>query len=202
MSKVLITGANGFIGQHIVAQLLEKKYIVVGTVRSPEKGAKLISRFNNDHLLYEIIANLDAEGGFDSVLQNHPDIKTLIHVASPFRFDYENPESDILIPAVEGTKNLLKAIFKYGPQIERVVITSSDAAASSTSEDPPSVLDETVWNTSTYEEAKSNNFSAYLASNLWQRSMLGTFTMKQSQISSCLLFYLHILLVHSFLRKT
>jgi len=35
---VLVTGANGFIGAHVVSQLLKNNYLVRGTVRSQSKA--------------------------------------------------------------------------------------------------------------------------------------------------------------------
>lgn len=35
-SRILVTGANGYIGSHVVDKLLEKGYVVRGTVRSPK----------------------------------------------------------------------------------------------------------------------------------------------------------------------
>jgi nucleoside-diphosphate-sugar epimerase len=35
-SRVLVTGANGYIASHVVDQLLGPGYIVRGTVRSPK----------------------------------------------------------------------------------------------------------------------------------------------------------------------
>lgn len=44
-SKVLVTGANGFIAIWVVDTLLEKGYSVRGTVRSTEKGKHLEKTF-------------------------------------------------------------------------------------------------------------------------------------------------------------
>ena len=44
-SKVLVSGANGFIAIWVVRTLLEKGYIVHGTVRSQEKGNHLKTVF-------------------------------------------------------------------------------------------------------------------------------------------------------------
>ena len=33
-SKILVTGANGFIGAHIITQLINENYDVIGTVRT------------------------------------------------------------------------------------------------------------------------------------------------------------------------
>lgn len=40
-STILVTGANGYIAAWIVRTLLDKGYIVKGTVRSEDKGKRL-----------------------------------------------------------------------------------------------------------------------------------------------------------------
>ena len=47
-SKVLVTGANGYIGMWTVHSLLEKGYFVRAAVRSPEKGQHLLNYFKKD----------------------------------------------------------------------------------------------------------------------------------------------------------
>ena len=37
---VLVSGATGFLGLHIVIQLLEQGYLVRGTLRSPERAKR------------------------------------------------------------------------------------------------------------------------------------------------------------------
>lgn len=51
-SKVLVSGANGFIAIWVVRSLLEKGYAVRGTVRSAEKGEhlkKLFAQYGDKH---------------------------------------------------------------------------------------------------------------------------------------------------------
>lgn len=54
-SKVLVTGANGFIAAWVVRTLLEKGYAVRGTVRSEEKGEPLKKIFADYKDKFEIV---------------------------------------------------------------------------------------------------------------------------------------------------
>lgn len=162
-ATVFITGSSGFIAQNIVKLLILKGYNIVGTVRSVEKGEILKKSLGSDKFNYEIVPDIGTEGAFDLVLQNHPEITILLHTASPFFYDTTDPERDLIVPAIRGTSNILNAIKRYGPQIERVVITSSDAAIYSAEDEQNSDLsfDETKWNGISYEDATKDPISAY-----------------------------------------
>ncbi|KAJ8143556.1 hypothetical protein OY671_003314 [Metschnikowia pulcherrima] len=127
-TSVFVSGATGFIAQHIVQLLLSEGYSVVGTVRSAEKGDHLTKLFNSDKFSYEIVPDVEPVGAFDEALKKHPEVTVFLHTASPFHFKATNVEEELLKPAVNGTKNALSAIKKYGPQITKVVVTSSYAA--------------------------------------------------------------------------
>ncbi|KAK6455332.1 protein induced by osmotic stress [Scheffersomyces xylosifermentans] len=164
-TTVFVSGANGFIAQHTVQQLLQSGYKVIGSVRSAEKGEKLKKVLNSDKFSYVIIPNIADVGAFDKVLKENKDITVFLHIASPFRFNIESTEKDILIPAIEGTRNVLTSIKENAPQITRVVVTSSDAAARENDDKNPNLtLDENSWNNATYDEAKKDPVSAYLGS--------------------------------------
>ncbi|KAG2732251.1 hypothetical protein G9P44_004668 [Scheffersomyces stipitis] len=164
MSKVFITGASGFIAQHIVKLFIDNGYSVIGTVRSIEKGEALKTNLNvGDRFQYEIVAEISSPDAFDEALAKHSGVKYLLHTASPFFYDSTDPEHDLVIPAINGTKNVLNAIKKFRPEIEKVIITSSDAAIySSVDEQNPALsFDETSWNNITYEEAIKDPIAAY-----------------------------------------
>lgn len=164
MSTIFVTGANGFIAQHTVVQLLNKGYKVIGSVRSASKGQVLKDLLKNDKFSFVVIPNMGEVGSFDSVLQENQDVTGILHIASPFKFNVESPEKDILIPAIEGVKTLYDSIVKYAPQVTRVVYTSSDAAARFDLDSPETTIDENVWSPLTYEESKNDKVQAYLAS--------------------------------------
>lgn len=128
MTKVLVTGASGFVAAHTVLQLLDKGYLVVGTVRSKLKGETLARQINNDSFSFEVVPKIEEKGSLDEFVAHHSDAKVLIHIALPFRFDITDIAQDLLIPAVEGTRNALLAAQNYGENIETVVITLSHAA--------------------------------------------------------------------------
>ncbi|KAG8928937.1 methylglyoxal reductase (NADPH-dependent) gre2 [Tulasnella sp. 418] len=63
-SKVLVTGASGFIAVWIVKTLLERGYSVVGTVRSEGKGDYLKTLFkeHGDKFSYTIVEDIEKAG--------------------------------------------------------------------------------------------------------------------------------------------
>ncbi|KAG7192130.1 methylglyoxal reductase (NADPH-dependent) gre2 [Scheffersomyces spartinae] len=165
-TTVFVSGATGFIAQHIIKLLLEKGYHVVGTVRSTEKGDSLKASLNSDNFSYEIVPDIGVEGAFDEALKKHPEVTVFLHTASPFHFKTTDPEKDLLLPAINGTKNALSSIKKYGPQITNVVVTSSYAAISTAEmeNDPSHTNNEDSWNTVSWEQAISNPVHGYRGS--------------------------------------
>jgi nucleoside-diphosphate-sugar epimerase len=53
--KVLVSGANGFLGCYIVRNLLERGYFVRGTVRSAKKGNHLTGLFQQYGHKFELV---------------------------------------------------------------------------------------------------------------------------------------------------
>lgn len=165
-ASVFISGATGFIAQHIDKLLLEKGYKVVGTVRSEAKGEHLSKLLNSSNFTYEVVPDVEKAGAFDEALKKHPEVTVFLHTASPFHFKATDIEEELLKPAVNGTKNALQAIKKYGPQIKNVVVTSSYAAIGTAAKelDPSEIVTEETWNQITWEEAKKDPISGYRGS--------------------------------------
>jgi len=126
--KVLVTGISGYLGQHVAAELLRQGYQVVGSVRSIKKSestATTLARVVDvDKLSFVEADLLNSEGWSNAV--NGCDF--VIHVASPFVVAEPKNESDLITPAVEGTKNVVEAAKKAG--VKRLVLTSSVVAIS------------------------------------------------------------------------
>jgi len=123
---VAVTGVTGYVASELVKQLLAKGYRVRGTVRSlsnPAKYGFLKSFPNAEHLeLHE--ADLTILGTFDKVFNG---VECVFHTASPYKMDVEDPQRDLVDPALNGTLNVLSSIEK-SKSVKTVVLTSSTAA--------------------------------------------------------------------------
>ncbi|MCX7784898.1 MAG: NAD(P)-dependent oxidoreductase [candidate division WOR-3 bacterium] len=117
MAKVLVTGANGFIGSHIVEGLLEKKYQVRALVR---KSANL--QWIKDlpiEIFYGAISN------YTDLLKAVTDIDFVIHCAGATK---GITEKDYTTANVIGTQNLLKACLEYNQTLKRFIFISTISA--------------------------------------------------------------------------
>ncbi|KAJ5501246.1 NAD-dependent epimerase/dehydratase [Penicillium expansum] len=159
MVKVLLTGGSGFIAAHIVDILLQHGFDTVVTVRSEEKGKRIIEAHpdvSNEKLSYVIVKDVSQDGAFDEAVKSNPPFDYVLHTASPFHFNVQDPVKDFLDPAIKGTTGILKAIKEYAPTVKRVVITSSFAAMVN-GKQHPKVYSEKEWNPLTWEEAMDHS---------------------------------------------
>lgn len=171
-TTVFVTGATGFIAQHIVIELLKNGYKVIGTVRSESKGDSLISNLkqynipNQENFKYEIVADISKPDAFDNALKSNQDISVFIHTASPFHFKAKDIKKELLEPAIEGTKNALNSIVNFAPEVKRVVITSSIAAVQTFGKlsNPNDVYNEESWDKISFEESCTDPFLGYIGS--------------------------------------
>lgn len=125
--KVLLTGITGFLGSHTAIQLLEKGYEVVGTLRNKDRAnamRKIIaSHTANIGNLTFVEADLNDRNIWFDLTKNMDYVQ---HVASPFPRDLPKHEDDLIIPAKQGTLNILQA--SIANKVKRVVMVSSIAA--------------------------------------------------------------------------
>ncbi|MFL2967664.1 MAG: NAD-dependent epimerase/dehydratase family protein [Candidatus Poseidoniaceae archaeon] len=126
---VVVTGANGHIGNNLSRQLVEHGYTVRGTVRSMDKAPNIEMEF--------VEADVLNQEDWPRVLEG---ATGLFHLATIYATSGDGQL--ILDTANKGTENVLRAAAACG--IKRVVYTSSVAAIGST---PKKVVkDESNWN--------------------------------------------------------
>ena len=125
---ILVTGGAGYIGSWIVKDLIEKGHTVRVSVRDKSKTEKyshlldLDKQFSGTIELWE--ADLTVPNSFDEVAKG---CDSIIHVASPFLLSLDNPQQNLIDPALKGTQHVLNAATKSGT-VKKIVLTSSIAS--------------------------------------------------------------------------
>eukprot|EP00898_Chlorokybus_atmophyticus_P006413 jgi/Chlat1/6773/Chrsp50S06463 len=145
-SLVCVTGAAGFIGSHVVRELLARGYSVRGTVRNPDDPNKTghLKALPGAEKLTLVSADLLSEESIDAAIEG---CEGVLHTAYPVPAPGSGSEEEEMRRlAVDGTLAVLRAC-KSTQSVKRVVLTSSFAAlmASKAAEQPGHVLTEDDW---------------------------------------------------------
>ncbi|KAJ4292844.1 hypothetical protein N0V88_005502 [Collariella sp. IMI 366227] len=164
---VLVTGATGFIGAHVVDQLLARGIRVRGATRSLAKGEAMMKARPQyaGKLDFVLIADFEQENVFDEAVKG---VDGVIHTASPLTYTTTNNERELLLPAINGVLSLLRAAALV-PTIRRIVLTSSFASVmdasrtASPSPFPYFTYTASDWNPLTYAESIAPTTSAVIA---------------------------------------
>ncbi|KAJ8508026.1 hypothetical protein ONZ45_g9660 [Pleurotus djamor] len=156
-SKVLVSGASGFIASWVTKTLLDKGYSVRGTARSESKAKYLRELFSSygDKFETAIVEDISKDGAFDEAVKGVDGIE---HLASPFHTKAEDPQ-DIIGPAVSGTVGILSSVLKNNPNVKRVVITSSCASVLEVNP-TPTKFSEKDWNQQSLDQVKEQGKAA------------------------------------------
>lgn len=123
---VLVTGGSGFVGGHIILQLLNSGYTVRTTVRSLAKERSIRSMLESagastEGRLSFVVADLLLEDGWDEACRG---CDYVMHVASPLTATKN--EEEVIRPAVDGVLRVLRAA--RDASVKRVVFTSTCGA--------------------------------------------------------------------------
>ena len=143
-TPALITGVSGYIATELAAQLLAEGRAVRGTVRSAAKAERTRATLeaggiDTARLTFAEADLLDAESWAAACAG----IEEIYHVASPFFVALPKHPDDLIVPAREGTLNVLRAATAAG--VRRVVLTSSVAAIVYTDKPADRPYDELDW---------------------------------------------------------
>jgi nucleoside-diphosphate-sugar epimerase len=164
---VMVTGATGYVAGWLIARLLEEGFSVHATVRDPSDTAKsnhLVALADSSRgTLRFFKADLLEDGSYLEAMEG---CGTVFHTASPFIVKVEDPQRDLIDPALNGTRNVLNAV-NQTPSVTRVVLTSSCAAIYGTDADVEKaaggILTEADWNTSSTIDTNPYPYSKTLA---------------------------------------
>ncbi|KAJ9643308.1 Glycine-rich RNA-binding protein 2, mitochondrial [Knufia peltigerae] len=164
--RVLLTGANGFIGAHVLDVLLKNGAFVQAIVRGPEKAARLrkdFSAFEKTRLDFSIVPDITVEGCFDKCMQECQPLDAVVHTAAPLA---PTEFSKSLGPMLQGTLEILRSVSRHAPTVKRVVITGSFSSIGNVLDiqNGGIVYSSDSWNPITMEQAKfSHGEVAYWA---------------------------------------
>jgi len=145
MSKVLVTGGSGFVGAHVILQLLSAGHEVRTTVRSLKREGDVRAMLKaggqepGDRLSF-FAADLVSDAGWREAVAG---CDYVMHVASPIPGSAPKHEDELIIPAREGTLRVLRAA--RDANVKRVVLTSSCGAVYYGHPPQEAPFDETSW---------------------------------------------------------
>jgi Nucleoside-diphosphate-sugar epimerases len=145
MSTVLVTGGSGFVGSHVILQLLAAGHGVRTTVRSLKREETVRTMLRNagadpGRRLAFFAANLERDDGWDEAVDG---CDYVIHVASPIPAAAPKTEDELIVPARDGALRVLKAA--RDAKVKRVVLTSSCGAVYYGHPPQAAPFDETSW---------------------------------------------------------
>jgi nucleoside-diphosphate-sugar epimerase len=80
---------------------------------------------DSQRLSYVLVPDMTVPGAYDTAVQG---VTGVFHISSPYTFTTTDNVNDLLIPAISGTRGILQSIKRNGPDVKRVVLTSSGAA--------------------------------------------------------------------------
>lgn len=127
--KILITGGSGFIGVHLVAELVERGYNVINVDIRPPKDRKNLDLWREKDV-----------NSYDDILKLHIDHKFhgIVHLAAVASQDANSLNE--FQSNIQGTRNIIRLCADH-PSIEKVIFTSTQYVNLPGIVPPPSLND-------------------------------------------------------------
>jgi len=129
--RALVTGANGFVGSHLVEGLLGRAYQVRCLVRKTS-NLRWLSGLEVEYVHGDIIDKDSLKGVFG-------DVDLVFHAAGLTK---AKSREEYFKANAEGTKNVVEVCLEENPKLQRLVYISSQAAVGPGSDEQP--LNETA----------------------------------------------------------
>ncbi|MDR3307213.1 MAG: NAD-dependent epimerase/dehydratase family protein [Endomicrobium sp.] len=117
MSKILLTGATGFVGSHIAEALVEANHNVICAIRQTSN----LKWIKNLPLKYKY-GSLNNKNFLEKIVK---DVDVVVHCAGIVR---AMTKEEYFKANVENTKSLCEAILRNNPNLKKFVFISSQAA--------------------------------------------------------------------------
>jgi len=131
---VLVTGASGFVGAHVVLELLKREI----PVRAMMRDVSLSQMFPESELLEVVKADLFDVESLRAAVDGCDDV---IHCAAALYVGVKNIERDVVNPSVKGVENLCLVM----GDVKRIIHTSSVAAIRPTKYENGQIFNNEDW---------------------------------------------------------
>lgn len=122
-SLVFITGASGYIGTHLIGDVLKAGHRVRAAVRSEEKGQAIKDLYpsSSDRIEFAVVPDMSQASAYQNALKG---VSYVFHLAGAMVDKGADLENDFVNPAVNGTLSILESAKKEA-SIQKVAIVSS-----------------------------------------------------------------------------
>lgn len=132
---VLLTGATGYLGSHVLHELMLRDFSVICTVRKIEQGVFFQNLYPNKCLAFVEVPDLSLDESLTSILKINP-VEYVIHLATPYHedFDIKSCKQSIVDPSRKQFERVVAACCSHGRALKSLIMGSCFAAMVS---DPP-----------------------------------------------------------------